>query len=136
MGLHATIFTPPSDTMGTLDAAGEYTFLRFPPGAVRVDGARLRSLPASARLVFDAILVSGPLTNGALRVETGLPPRTLRFAVRRLKDAGLVQSRGSLRDGRNTYVCIAKDCVGPEALEEARRRADEAALAGRVIEHV
>lgn len=119
-----------------MDEAGEYTFLRFPPGAVRVDGARLRSLPASARTVFDTILVAGPLTNGALRTETGLPPRTLRFAVRRLKDAGLVQSRGSLRDGRNTYVCVAKECVGAEALEEARRRADEAALAGRVIEHV
>lgn len=114
----------------------EYEFLHFPPEAVQVDRERFERLPESARRVFSAVREAGPLTHAGLRRRTGLPPRTVRFAVRRLKDEGLVDTRSSLRDCRNTYFFVSKDCVDVAAIEEARRRAEEAGRAGKLIEQV
>jgi hypothetical protein len=90
---------------------GEYEFLHFPADAVRVDESRFVRLPESAQRVFGAVKVDGPLTHAELRDRTGLPPRTIRFAVRR-------------------------DCVEDHALEDARLRAHEASLLGKLVEQV
>jgi DNA-binding transcriptional ArsR family regulator len=115
---------------------GEYEFLHFPAEAVRVDDATFGRLPESAQRVFGAVKDEGPLTHAELRDRTGLPPRTIRFAVRRLKDEGLVDARSSLKDCRTCYFFVSKDHVEDQALEDARRRAEEASRMGRLVEHV
>jgi DNA-binding MarR family transcriptional regulator len=106
---------------------GEYEFLHFPAEAVHVDPERFAGLPDSAQRVFLAIRDYGPITHVELRARTQIPARTVRFAVKRLKEEGFIDTRCSLRDCRTCYFFVHPRCVGVEALEEARRKADEAA---------
>jgi DNA-binding transcriptional ArsR family regulator len=115
----------------------EYEYLHFPAEAVHVDPVRFGKLPASAQRVFHAIRDHGPVTHQTLRQHTEMPARTIRFAVKRLKDEGFVDARCSLRDCRTCYFFVHKRCVGLEALEEARRHAEaDATRDGRLIEQV
>jgi DNA-binding transcriptional ArsR family regulator len=115
----------------------EYEFLRFPAASVQVDPVRYGQLPESARTVFEAVKHEGPLTHADLRERTGLPPRTIRFAVKRLKEEALLDTRCSLRDCRTCYFFVSKNCVDEQALEDARRKAEAAAATGlKVIEQV
>lgn len=59
-------------------------------------------LPASAQTVFRLLQQRGPLTHKDLLAESGLPGRTVRWAVTRLKDEGLIRSRYNLRDSRQS----------------------------------
>jgi DNA-binding transcriptional ArsR family regulator len=111
----------------------EYEFLHFPAAAVQVDPVRFGKLPESARAVFAAVKELGPLTHADLRARTGMPARTIRFAVARLKEAGFLDVRCSLRDCRTCYFFVNKRCVGVAALEEARRRAGKS---GKLVETV
>ena len=98
----------------------EYAYLHFPADAVRVDPVRFAKLPPSARAVFEAVKSKGPLTHADLQAATTLPPRTIRFAVQRLKAEGFLDTRCSLRDCRTCYFFVARKCVGVAALEAAR----------------
>lgn len=65
---------------------------------------RLRALPPSAKLVAKVLENNGPLTHAELAHESLLPDRTVRYALDRLEDASLIDSRLSLRDARKrTY---------------------------------
>jgi len=112
----------------------EYEFLHFPAASVQVDPERFARLPESAQRVFQAVRDGGPLTHSALREVTGMPARTIRFAVKRLKEEGFIDTRCSLRDCRTCYFFVNKRCIGVEALEEARKKAEEAARSGRLVE--
>jgi DNA-binding Lrp family transcriptional regulator len=114
----------------------EYEFLHFPAEAVKVDEAQFAALPESARRVFEAVKENGPLTHAGLRAATNLPPRTVRFAVKRLKDEGFIDTRCSLRDCRTCYFFVSRRCVEESALEAARKRAEDAIKAGRLVEQV
>ncbi|MHB8633178.1 MAG: hypothetical protein ACYDBQ_04305 [Thermoplasmatota archaeon] len=114
----------------------EYAYLRFPAESVHVDPVRYGALPESARRVFEALRERGPLTHNELREATTLPARTIRFAVKRLKDNQLIASLSSLRDCRKCYFYVDKRCVGDEALEAARSAAQEAVRQGRFVEWV
>ncbi|MES2155048.1 MAG: winged helix-turn-helix domain-containing protein [bacterium] len=114
----------------------EYSFLQFPADAVQVDPRIVENLPGSARRVLDAVRERGPLTHNELGLATGLPPRTIRYAVRRLKDHGVLDSLSSLRDCRTCYFFVSKRHIRPEALEQARIRAEEAGRLGHLIERV
>lgn len=61
---------------------------------------RLRELPPSAKLVAKVLEADAPLSQGALAEESLLPDRTVRYALNRLEEANLVQSRCSFRDAR------------------------------------
>lgn len=115
----------------------EYEYLHFPAEAVHVDQAHFSKLPGSAQRVFYAIRDNGPVTHANLREITGMPPRTIRFAVRRLKEEDFIDTRCSLKDCRTCYFFVSKRCVGVEALEAARRKADrDATNKGSLIEHM
>ena len=101
----------------------EYDFLHFPADAVHVDRVRFARLPASARRVFESIRAGGPVTGTDLQDELEMPARTVRYAIKRLRDEGFVDSRCSLRDCRTCYFFVNSTCVGVEALDEARRKA-------------
>lgn len=69
-------------------------------------------LPASARQVFETLSTRGPLTHRDLVRSTGMPPRTVRYAVSRLKDAGVIGARCNLQDCRQCYFFVAQQCAG------------------------
>jgi DNA-binding MarR family transcriptional regulator len=61
---------------------------------------QLRDLPPSAKLVAKVLETDAPLSQGDLAEESLLPDRTVRYALNRLGDAGLVASRYSFEDAR------------------------------------
>ena len=96
----------------------EYRFLHFPAEAVHVDPFEFQILPASAQKVFEACRDQGPLTSAELHEATGMPARTVRYAIKRLKDEGLLDTRCSLRDCRTCYFFVHRRCVGVDAMGE------------------
>jgi len=67
---------------------------------------RLRELPPSAKLVAKVLEGASPLSQGQLAEESLLPDRTVRYALNRLEEAGLVESRYSFRDARKQVYCL------------------------------
>ncbi len=61
---------------------------------------RLRELPPSAKLVAKVLEDTRPLSQGQLAEESLLPDRTVRYALNRLEEEDLVDSRYSFRDAR------------------------------------
>ncbi len=107
--------------MGPVD---EYRFLHFPADAVHVDPLVFSRLPESAQRVFETVRERGPLTHADLRDVTEMPPRTIRFAVKRLRESGLLDARCSLRDCRTCYFFVHQRCVGVEAIQQMRGEAE------------
>jgi transcription initiation factor IIE alpha subunit len=64
------------------------------------DERKLADLPPSAKLVFMVLEQEGTLTQKRLVEETRLSARTVRYALRRLKDINAVNEQISLRDAR------------------------------------
>lgn len=69
---------------------------------------RLRELPPSAKLVAKVLDGSDPLSQGQLAEESLLPDRTVRYALNRLEDAGLVDARYSFRDARKQVYFLTR----------------------------
>jgi DNA-binding MarR family transcriptional regulator len=61
---------------------------------------RLRDLPPSAKLVAKVLEIESPLSQGQVAEESLLPDRTVRYALNRLEDEDLVNSRYSFQDAR------------------------------------
>ena len=64
-------------------------------------------LPPSAKLVAKVLEYNGTLTQSQLAEETMLPPRTVRYALNRLEDVGVVHSRFSFSDARKRIYALA-----------------------------
>ena len=60
----------------------------------------VRDLPPSAKLVAKTLEYNDALTQSQLAEETLLPPRTVRYALNRLEEEELVDSRYSFHDAR------------------------------------
>ena len=69
----------------------------------------LRELPPSAKLVAKVLEYNNSLTQSQLAEETLLPPRTVRYALTRLEDAGIVESRFSFSDARKRIYTLAAE---------------------------
>jgi DNA-binding transcriptional ArsR family regulator len=102
----------------------EYQVLQFPAQAVVVDPEVAAALPPSCHRIIAVLSEGNALTHDELARATGLPSRTIRFALRRLRDAGLVESMRSLRDCRTCYIYLSRQHVDPTFLELARQHAD------------
>jgi DNA-binding MarR family transcriptional regulator len=61
---------------------------------------RLQELPPSAKLVSKVLETDSPLSQGQLAEESLLPDRTVRYALNRLEEEDLVNSRYSFQDAR------------------------------------
>ena len=64
----------------------------------------LEGMPPSAKLVYRVLIYNGPMSHRELRDETGLGPRTLRFALSRLKKKEVVAEMVNLKDARQRIV--------------------------------
>ena len=80
----------------------------------------VEALPPSARAVYERLTTAGPLTHRDLVQTTGLPPRTVRYAVGRLKEAGVIGARCNLMDCRQCYFFVASACEGKAEYAGAR----------------
>ena len=67
----------------------------------------VRDLPPSAKLVAKVLEYNDTLTQSQLADETLLPPRTVRYALNRLEDAGVVDSRFSFADARKRIYSLS-----------------------------
>ncbi|HWG90862.1 MAG TPA: hypothetical protein VNZ52_08460 [Candidatus Thermoplasmatota archaeon] len=67
---------------------------------------RSNLLPPSAQTVYDLLALHGPQTHKDLVATAGLPARTIRWAVHRLREEGLVQGRLNVRDPRQTFFFV------------------------------
>lgn len=77
-------------------------------------GSVLRDLPPSAKLVAKALEYEGELTQADLATETLLPRRTVRHALKRLEDHGIVESRTSFVDARQRVYALDDDASSVE----------------------
>jgi DNA-binding transcriptional ArsR family regulator len=64
-------------------------------------------LPPSARHVFDVLATNGPLTQKDLISKTDLPPRTVRYALSRLKGEDILEERFCFKDSRQSIYSLA-----------------------------
>jgi DNA-binding transcriptional ArsR family regulator len=67
----------------------------------------VRELPPSAKLVYWVLKREGELNRRKIVEETMLSDRTTRYALERLKDAGVVEQRYSLSDARVRLYSVA-----------------------------
>ncbi|MFB6252277.1 MAG: MarR family transcriptional regulator [Halobellus sp.] len=67
----------------------------------------VREMPPSAKLVAKVLDYNDTLTQSQLAEETLLPPRTVRYALSRLEDADVVDSRFSFTDARKRLYTLA-----------------------------
>ena len=68
--------------------------------------SRVREMPPSAKLVAKVLDYNDTLTQSQLAEETLLPPRTVRYALTRLEDADVVNSRFSFTDARKRLYTL------------------------------
>ncbi|WP_277543787.1 MarR family transcriptional regulator [Haloarcula laminariae] len=66
----------------------------------------IRDLPPSAKLVAKVLEYNDTLTQTQLAEETLLPPRTVRYAVKRLENVGVVDSGFSFTDARKRLYTL------------------------------
>lgn len=71
---------------------------------------RLKELPPSAKLVYKVLECSGtPSTQKDIVKSSLLPSRTVRYAIRRLKEQDLVDERAYLKDARQSRYRLVKN---------------------------
>ncbi|MEF8814078.1 MAG: helix-turn-helix domain-containing protein [Halovenus sp.] len=63
-------------------------------------------LPPSAKLVAKVLEYNDQLTQSQLADESLLPPRTVRYALNRLEEVGVVESRFSFSDARKRVYTL------------------------------
>jgi DNA-binding MarR family transcriptional regulator len=67
----------------------------------------VRDLPPSAKLVAKVLDYNDTLTQSQLAEETLLPPRTVRYALSRLEEEGVIDARFSFTDARKRLYSLA-----------------------------
>lgn len=67
----------------------------------------LGDLPPSAKLVAKVLQSAEPMSQGQLVEESLLPDRTVRYALNRLEECDLVESRHSFTDARKQVYFLA-----------------------------
>jgi DNA-binding MarR family transcriptional regulator len=68
---------------------------------------RLRELPPSAKLVAKVLEDDAPLSQGQLAETSLLPDRTVRYALNRLEESDLIESRYSFTDARKQVYFLS-----------------------------
>jgi len=74
------------------------------------DGEAISDLPPSAKLVFKVLEYKGPLTQKGIVEESMLSARTVRYALERLEEVGVVEEDVYFADARqNLYELNVED---------------------------
>lgn len=75
--------------------------------------------PPSAKLVYKVLEYEAPLTQEGLAAESRLCSRTVRYALGTLEDEGLVASRVSLEDARQSQYWLPDQPIPDPETESA-----------------
>ncbi|AWR95809.1 helix-turn-helix transcriptional regulator [Acidianus brierleyi] len=67
-------------------------------------------LPCSAKLVYKILEIKQSATFQEIKSETGLPDRTIREAIKKLKEEGLIKT-GICLDDTRSRVYIISECL-------------------------
>ncbi len=90
----------------SLSSGDGSTYLRSsgsnPEGVGPPDLDVIEYLPPSAKLVFNVLASDGPLTQKDLISKTDLPPRTVRYALGRLKEESIIRECFYFPDARQS----------------------------------
>ena len=73
------------------------------------DGDELGDLPPSAKLVYKVLEYNGPLTQKGIVEESMLSARTVRYALERLDDIGVVEEDVYFADARQNLYEITDE---------------------------
>lgn len=84
---------------------------RQSPDRIAGDATAVSELPPSAKLVVKTLEYEGELTQSQLAAETLLASRTVRSALTKLEEAGIVTSRTSFVDARKTLYSLDPDRI-------------------------
>jgi predicted transcriptional regulator len=80
------------------------------------EGDAIGDLPPSAKLVFKVLEYNGPLTQKGIVEESMLSARTVRYALERLDEVGVIEEDVYFADARqNLYEIVAEALDEPEA---------------------
>ncbi len=79
------------------------------------DGEEIADLPPSAKLVYKVLEYNGPLTQKGIVEESMLSARTVRYALERLDDIGVVTEDVYFADARQNLYEIQEDNAEAEA---------------------
>jgi DNA-binding MarR family transcriptional regulator len=82
------------------------------PEPATVGWEAVTDLPPSAKLVAKVLEYNDRLTQSQLAEETMLPPRTVRYAVSRLEEVDVVESRFSFTDARKRVYTLTIEPEG------------------------
>jgi len=83
------------------------------------DDSVLEDLPPSAKLVYKVLEYDGPLTQKRIVEETMLSARTVRYALERLEDRGVVDEDIYFADARQSLYRLTADSDGEDATADA-----------------
>jgi predicted transcriptional regulator len=78
------------------------------------DGEALEDLPPSAKLVYKVLEYNGPLTQKGIVEESMLSARTVRYALERLDEVGVIEEDVYFADARQNLYEIS-DATEAEA---------------------
>ncbi|MFB3764747.1 MAG: MarR family transcriptional regulator [Methanotrichaceae archaeon] len=76
-----------------------------------LNSLKIEHLPPSAKLVFKVLESGAFLTQKDIVAETYLPPRTVRYALDRLKEQDILQERFYFQDARQSLFGLVPDAV-------------------------
>lgn len=76
--------------------------------------SKLRDLPPSTKLVAK-VLEEEAMDQNAISERSLLPDRTVRYAIRRLKETDVITSRISLNDARKEMYYLQQPVESPES---------------------
>lgn len=76
---------------------------------------QISDLPPSAKLVYKVLEYNGPLTQKGIVQESMLSARTVRYALERLEDIGVVTEDVYFADARQNLYELDEEAVEAEA---------------------
>jgi len=79
------------------------------------DDSVLEDLPPSAKLVYKVLEYDGPLTQKRIVEETMLSARTVRYALERLEDRGVVDEDIYFADARQSLYKLTSETENEDA---------------------
>ncbi|HWQ20096.1 MAG TPA: winged helix-turn-helix domain-containing protein [Methanotrichaceae archaeon] len=96
-----------SPSFSSSKASAYFGDLQVDPGGIGPpDLDVIEYLPPSAQLVFSVLASDGPLTQKDLISKTELPPRTVRYALNRLKEESVIKECFYFPDARQSLYGI------------------------------
>jgi DNA-binding Lrp family transcriptional regulator len=79
------------------------------------DGEDIADLPPSAKLVYKVLEYDGPLTQKGIVEESMLSARTVRYALERLDEVGVIEEDVYFADARQNLYEITGEAAEAEA---------------------